>query len=440
MYPPRSEKNKQKKKERQRVVSRFWMMLNLSLIMIILVLGVYFVLEDRSVKGNSDNTEIPDSSFVSDPQTDDSDTADVDRIDEADNPLDQEQDSSAPSGQIGEETVDGEDSSQGEAAPPEHNGEEAEQELLIHFGGDTIFSDKVAVKLNEEGYDYPYEYVRELFQNDDLTVVNLETPVTERGVGAENKTFVFKSSPKALPEMVKAGIDAVNLANNHSLDQGVEGLLDTIDHLKDNHILHVGAGKNRNDAFTPIYVERKGIKIAICGFSRVIPHESWSAEKKRAGVAATYNSEMAVKAIQAARKNADLVLVVVHWGKERATELEKHQTSLAHEYIDAGADLVIGGHPHVLQGIEKYKNKWIAYSSGNFIFTKSKDPKTWDTAVFSAKCTKKGDCDLSLIPYRTELGRPVPVSEEDGAGILKMVEGLSPGIKIDASGNVKTEN
>ncbi|MNZ95924.1 Capsule biosynthesis protein CapA [compost metagenome] len=102
--------------------------------------------------------------------------------------------------------------------------------------------------------------------------------------------------------------------------------------------------------------------------------------------------------------------------------------------------MVIGGHAHVLQGVEKYKNKWIAYSTGNFIFTKSKDPKTWDTAVFSATCTKKGDCDLSLTPYRTELGRPVPISGEDGIGILKMVESLSPGIKIDASGKVKSEN
>ncbi|MNI53953.1 Capsule biosynthesis protein CapA [compost metagenome] len=122
------------------------------------------------------------------------------------------------------------------------------------------------------------------------------------------------------------------------------------------------------------------------------------------------------------------------------TQLEKHQTTLAHEYIDAGADLVIGGHPHVLQGIEKYKNKWIAYSTGNFIFTKSNDPKTWDTAVFSVKCTQKGDCDLTLTPYRTELGRPVPVSAEDGAAILKQVESLSQGIKIDASGHVTTNN
>lgn len=419
MYPPRSEKNKQKKKERQRAMSRFWMMLNLSLILIIVILGIYFVLEDRNVKGNADHTGIPDSSFIEEPQTD------------------EEQDPSAIPEENGQD-----DPLQGEAAPQseEDNELSAEEKLLIHFGGDTIFSDKVASKLNEEGYDYPYEYVRELFLNDDLTVLNLETPVTDRGVGAENKTYVFKSSPKALPEMAKAGIDAVNLANNHSLDQGVEGMLDTIDHLKHNQILHVGAGKNSEEAFAPIYVERKGIKIAICGFSRVIPEESWAAGKKRAGVAATYNSELAVKAIQEARKNADLVFVVVHWGKERTTVLEKHQTSLAHEYIDAGADLVIGGHPHVLQGIEKYNNKWIAYSTGNFIFTKSKDPKTWDTAIFSATCTKKGDCDLSLTPYRTELGRPVPVSDEDRVGILKMVGSLSPGITIDALGNVKAEN
>lgn len=439
MFPPRSEKNKQKKQEKQRRVSRFWMWLNLFLILIIVVMGAYFLLMDRDMQDSSDSEGLPDSSIVADQQSGDekgepaSEVPDKIADHEAADTDDESGSSSAPDSN--EKADDpSENGTQGEEAAPDG------AELLIHFAGDTIFSDKVAVKLKKEGYDYPYEYVRELFQNDDLTVLNLETPVTERGVGAENKTFVFKSSPQALPEMAKAGVDAVNLANNHSLDQGIEGLLDTIDHLNANKILHTGAGKNSTEAFAPIYVERKGIKIAICGFSRVIPEESWAAGKKRAGVAATYNSEQAIKAIQTARQNADLVLVVAHWGKERVTQLEKHQTTLAHEYIDAGADLVIGGHPHVLQGIEKYKNKWIAYSTGNFIFTKSNDPKTWDTAVFSVKCTQKGDCDLTLTPYRTELGRPVPVSAEDGAAILKQVESLSQGIKIDASGHVTTNN
>ncbi|MNJ55024.1 Capsule biosynthesis protein CapA [compost metagenome] len=232
-------------------------------------------------------------------------------------------------------------------------------------------------------------------------------------------------------------MDAVNLANNHTLDQGVEGLLDTMRHLKDNSIQYFGAGKNKSEAYAPIYFERKGIRIALCGFSRVIPKADWAAGKNKPGVAAVYDPAEALKTVKTAREAADLVIVVTHWGKERTTELEKHQTSLARSFIDAGADLIIGGHPHVLQGIEQYKGKWIAYSTGNFIFTKkSSAPDTWDTAVFEAKCTKKGDCQMKLLPFRTEIGQPVPLKGEEAAQVLKRVESLSQDVKINSNGEV----
>nr|WP_316244869.1 CapA family protein [Paenibacillus antibioticophila] len=324
-----------------------------------------------------------------------------------------------------------------EENPDLESGTSEQERVVISFGGDTLFSGKVENKLKQAGYDYPYKHVKDLFLQDDLTVLNLETPVTEGGTPEEEKTFVFKSSPKALPEMVRAGVEAVNLANNHILDQGVEGLLDTLEHLSEAGVLHVGAGKNSKEAFAPVYVERNGIRIALCGFSRVIPRKEWAAGKGP-GVAATYDSTQAVKTIEEARDQADLVLVVVHWGKERTVELEKHQTELAHAYIDAGADLVIGGHPHVLQGLESYKGKWIAYSTGNFIFTKSKDPNTWETAVFQASCSKAGDCELKLVPYRTEVGQPVPMNEAERTQLWSELEAISPGVRIKESGEVHT--
>lgn len=422
MYPPRAEKNKQQKQKKQSIVTRFWVILNLLLILIILVFGTYFFLEERNNQGSTNQLGQQQENTTTDTtevRQDDTDTVD------GTNTVDNDNDDNV------NQAID-----DNKETPSAENNSDPDEELLIHFAGDTIFSNKVATKLEQHGYDFPYVYVRDLFLKDDLTIVNLETPVTERGVGAENKTYVFKSSPKALPEMAKAGIDAVNLANNHSLDQGVEGLLDTMEHLDDNGILHVGAGKDRADAYAPIYVERKGIRIAICGFSRVIPESDWAAGKNKAGVAITYDSKLAVASIQEARQHADLVFVVVHWGKERVTELEDHQSTLAHEYIDAGADMVIGGHPHVMQGIEKYKDKWIVYSAGNFIFSKSNDPKTWDTAIFQAKCTRDGSCNLSLVPMRTELAQPVTISTEDSVEILKEIETLSPGITIDDSGQV----
>ncbi|RCX21752.1 poly-gamma-glutamate synthesis protein (capsule biosynthesis protein) [Fontibacillus phaseoli] len=442
MYPPRSEKHKNKKQEKQRRQSRFWLGLNVSLILIIVVVGAYIFLADRTMKGSADSENGNLSSEIHEEENDlvgsgnQQDPASGDQEPDGDPVVQKPADSGNSSESDPEDDLTGENDQQVPEEDPVQETDSADR-LLIHFAGDTIFSSKVAEKLEKEGYDYPYRYVKDLFQNDDLSIVNLETPITDGGTAAENKTFVFKSSPKALPELAKAGIDAVNLANNHTLDQGIEGLLDTIQHLKKSKLRYVGAGKNGTDAYAPLYIERKGIKIALCGFTRVIPESHWTAGKNP-GVAAAYDPKQALKSIQNARKNADLVLVMVHWGKERATKLEKHQTELAHAFIDAGADLVVGGHPHVLQGLEEYKGKWIAYSTGNFIFTKSKDPKTWETAVFAAECTRKGDCNMKLIPYRTELGQPVPMNDEEGAKLLKEVEGFSPGVAIEASGKVKS--
>lgn len=115
--------------------------------------------------------------------------------------------------------------------------------------------------------------------------------------------------------MSAAGFDAVNLANNHILDQGVEGLVDTLTYLNDYGIAHAGAGMNGTEAYEPAYFERKGMKIALLGFSRVVPVASWKADGNRAGVAEAYDSTRAIAAIQSARKKADLVIVVAHWGR-----------------------------------------------------------------------------------------------------------------------------
>lgn len=309
----------------------------------------------------------------------------------------------------------------------------------LTFAGDVIFSGKVQSLLEKEGYDYPYAYVRNRFKNDDLTVINLETPVTSGSTTGADKTYVFKSSPKALGPLRNAGVDVVNLANNHTLDQGIPGLLDTIKHLDKADIAHVGAGADAAAAYAPVIVERNGVKIAVVGVSRVLPEAGWAAGKKHPGAASAYDPEAAARAVQAAKRQADVVVAIVHWGKERVDMPDANQTTLAHRMIDAGADLIIGGHAHVLQGFESYKGKWIAYGTGNFIFTRSATAKTWETGVFQAECTKSGDCDLTLVPYWAELGRPVPMNKADGQKLLRRIENLSPGVKIAANGRVQAK-
>ncbi|WP_244444849.1 CapA family protein [Paenibacillus camerounensis] len=313
----------------------------------------------------------------------------------------------------------------------------AGQTVTMNFAGDVIFAGKVAELLQKKGYEYSYSALDGMFKKDDLTVVNLETPITTGGVGAADKQFVFKGAPAALDALKAAGVDAVNLANNHTLDQGEQGLLDTLSHLSSRGIPYVGAGKNSKEAYTAQYFERNGIKIALLGFTRVIPRSDWTAGAAKPGLAAVYDSTEALKTISAVKKKADIVVVVVHWGKERVEQYDSTQQTLGRSFIDAGADLVIGGHPHVLQGIEPYKGKWIAYSTGNFIFTRSTTPATWETAVFQAECSIKGECSLTLHPMDAELGQPVPMNDADGQLLLSKVQSLSAGlVRIGSDGRV----
>ncbi|WDF49521.1 CapA family protein [Paenibacillus sp. KACC 21273] len=492
-----SRQRQQAKKQRQKRI-RYWIMFNTVLVLSIVALGGYYWLHikpqevQQASSVQTDNTldpanrsdqDVPDpaienndSSELSDHENDNDNEndpslstteGDVEHLDQTSTddqeaqPSDLEQNAEETDSQSSDtpsnestatdkapEQTTTPDSSTNTSAPSEPSSDSSNkalqpatnttpsgQTVTLNFGGDVMFSGKVGEKLAKAGYDYPYQYVKGSFTSDDLTVVNLETPVTDSNTTAADKTYAFKSSPQALPHMAQAGIDAVNLANNHILDQGITGLTDTITQLDQSGIAYVGAGKDSARAYQPVYFDRKGIKIALLGFSRVIPETSWNAGKNQAGVATAYDATAAQAAIREAKSKADLVVVVAHWGIERSDTLADHQSDLAHTFVDAGADLVIGGHPHVLQGLEHYKGKWIAYSTGNFIFTRSLVEKTWDTGVFQAKCTVNGDCSMQVIPYTAELGQPVPMTSDKAQALLKRLQTLSSSIAFDTKGN-----
>ncbi|MGN7167490.1 CapA family protein [Paenibacillus cellulositrophicus] len=490
MYPPRSQKHQAGKKARRKRQGRKWGYVNLCLLAVIaLLIGYYLLTQKAHTGGSAQESHKPaqqtaeqqpadpkgtvpgsgEEAGGSGPETSSEqaaeEAADPPPLDQAGTPPDQagtppdqeaagvQQDQPAGSGkeqaaQEGKQET-GKDPDSGKAKPQQDQIPEKTasggtsdappgQTIRIHFVGDMIFSGKVETLLESKGYSYPFTYLGDLFKKDDLTLGNLETPVTTRGVGAKNKTFVFKSSPKALDALRAAGMDAVTLANNHILDQGEEGLLDTITHLGASGIKYVGAGKNAARAYAPEYFSIKGMKVALVGASRVYPESSWAAGTNKPGVASAYGQAPEVlKSIAEARNNADLVIVMAHWGVERQSTPDANQKALAHAFIDAGADLIIGAHPHVLQGLEQYKGKWIAYSTGNFIFTKSTVPATWKTAVFEASCGPKGGCGMKLIPYKTELGQPVPMNAEEGKKLLQEVQQLSiGGVRVSGDGTV----
>ncbi|GAC43964.1 putative enzyme [Paenibacillus popilliae ATCC 14706] len=337
---------------------------------------------------------------------------------------------------------------QGAGADTEHPDQDAslpgsepkeEPRVRLAFAGDVMTAGRVEDVVKVHGYDFPFVHAKRWFQEADIAAVNLETPLTVRGVPAKDKEFVYKSSPQMAQAMIEAGIDVVNLANNHSMDQGEEGLLDTFAALKDVHLPYVGAGHNAEEAFTPVMFESQGIKLAFLGFTRVVPEVSWYAGKNKPGLATTYDGmkEKAAEAVAKAKEEADLVVVIAHWGKEKVDFPEDYQRELARLYIDAGADLIVGGHPHVLQGLEQYKGKWIAYSLGNFIFTRAMQPATWETVILQAECTDQGKCELAVIPFYTELGQAVPLEGEAGQAVLQRLENLSEQVSIDAEGRVE---
>jgi len=311
--------------------------------------------------------------------------------------------------------------------------------VRLAFVGDVLLGEYVGTLLERNGFDYPYTHVREVLQAADIAMANLETAVTEAaGEKPGLKTYEFRSDPAALPAFREAGFDLVNLANNHTLDFGPEALRDTMRHLDENGLLHVGAGENADEAFAPEYIEAGGLRIAVFGFSRVIPDTDWKAGKDKLGLADTYNYTRPVEEIRKAAETADLVVVLTHWGDEGTEEPHpQEQVELGRRFVDAGAHLVVGSHPHVLQGFERYGDGWIAYSLGNFIFTKSKNPLTYDTGILEATCGKGGECELRMVPFRADTPQPQPMDGESRAALLRKLSGLSAGAEVLEDGTIE---
>jgi poly-gamma-glutamate synthesis protein (capsule biosynthesis protein) len=322
--------------------------------------------------------------------------------------------------------------------PPGVSDGEDGPSVRLAFVGDILPASRVAELMAKLGTDYPFRGAKRLLESADIAAGNLETPITKRGSPAQNKQYVFKGTPDALPAMKEAGFDLLSLANNHTLDQGWEGLQDTMDYLDEAGIRHVGAGIDDKDAFTPAYFDANGLSVAFIGVSRVVPEVSWKADRRHPGIADAYDPRRAVEAIREAKSRADLVVVMIHWGIERQDQPDpRYQRKLGSTLIDAGADLVIGSHPHVLQGFESYKGKWIAHSLGNFVFTTTGNPATQQTGVLIAECRKGGACKLQFHPMLAERSQPVPMEPADAEALLARLSKLSFGAVVDANGNVE---
>lgn len=305
--------------------------------------------------------------------------------------------------------------------------------VRLLFAGDVYLSDHVL-----EAYDaaggidgvLSQGYQAEI-RAADYFVTNEEFPFSTRGTPAPDKQFTFRVHPEKVKLMQEMGIDLVTLANNHALDYGRDAMLDTIDTLDHAGIRHVGAGKNLAEARKPAIVELNGRTFAFIGATRVYPEADWAAGTDSAGMFSAYDGGAALaEEVKAAKQQADYVIAYVHWGIEREEMPNEVQKSIAHRLVDAGADLVVGAHPHVLQGLEYYQGVPIAYSLGNFVFGSSIP----STALLQADVDDEG-IRLRLIPGTSAAGYTRKLDDaEKIAAFYEKMSGLSSGVKIDAAG------
>lgn len=296
----------------------------------------------------------------------------------------------------------------------------APEEVSFIVVGDISFSRGIGKALkNKKDKSYPFDNTKNILQKADFCFGNLETPITA-GREIQDDEMVFRSDPGTEKILADMNFKILSLANNHTMNFGEKGIIDTFNYLKKSGIEYVGAGENISQAQEPKIIENKGIKIAFLAFndSDVIPRSYYATDKK-AGTAPMDIIEMS-KAVSLAKSKANIIIVSMHSGKEYVNDPNKSQKEFAHAAIDAGADLVIGHHPHVVQTMERYKGKYVFYSVGNFIFDQPWSEQTKEAIMLKIILNKTGLKNIIVYPiYMAKYAQPQIEFGEHGDVIAK---------------------
>lgn len=290
----------------------------------------------------------------------------------------------------------------------------------VMFAGDILLDRGVGKAIQKNGLAYPYEKIKPYLQGADIAAANLECPVTCKGAPVlKDRNLIFRAGIANAAALKDAGFDLLNLANNHIMDYGSAGLTETLDTLQKAGISTVGAGADCEKAREPVFIEKNGIKFGFLGYT-TFPAEGYFYFPDRPDTAKLIEDGLASE-IAAARRNCDILVVSFHWGREFDHFPGNEQVKIAHAAIDNGADLVIGHHPHVLQGVEKYKDRLIFYSLGNFVFDRQIPEGTDETVLLNIRASDKGVESAELIPVEIKDCQPVSADNEKGRGILQRI-------------------
>lgn len=281
------------------------------------------------------------------------------------------------------------------AASPMAHASSGDASLI--FVGDIMVAETPG-ELIARGED-PFQPFAALLSSHDVRIGNLECVVATTGT-AEEKPYTFRADPRTLP-VLKRHFDAVSLANNHSGDFGKAAFAEQLALMDKAGLPYFGGGRDATAAHAPWIVERNGVRIALLGYVEFKPR-SFEADASRPGVAWSGEDDDVIEDIIAARRvhRADIVIPFMHWGWEDEPDPSPRLRAFARRMIDAGADMVVGGHPHVTQGAEYYRGKPIIYSLGNFLFNGFDTPATTTGWVLSARVDRTG-----VVDWRTHVAR-----------------------------------
>ena len=316
------------------------------------------------------------------------------------------------------------------------------EEYSLSFVGDVSLADNWYImpeydKRGKKVYGIMDKEVVDIMTGSDVMVANSEFTVSDRGEKMPGKYYTFRASPKRLTIYHEMGVDLVTLANNHVYDFGSVAFNDMLAAFKEYKIPYIGAGKNLSEASLPYYFIVDGYKIGFVNASRaekliLTPGATDSSE----GVFRCYDTTNFVNTIRETKKNSDYVIALIHWGKEDSHDLEKVQIDTSKEYIEAGADVIVGSHAHVLQGMEYYNDKLIVYNLGDFIF----NHETKDTGIFKIKINDNGDMSYYFIPCLEKDKYTSILKDSEKDRVIDEMISWSNNIDIASDGKINKKN
>jgi len=317
---------------------------------------------------------------------------------------------------------------------------ESQDTVTLLFAGDILMDDHYAVMstYHNRGNDINQAFdqgLLEQMRNADIFMINNEFTFTSRGTPTVNKKFTFRANPGNVSMYEEMGVDIVSVANNHIYDYGEISLLDTLDTLEQAEIPYVGAGRNLQEAMTPVYYIANGMKIAFVSATQIERNgtpDTKEATQDSAGVLRCMNPDNLLLTIEEAKKNSDYVILYIHWGTESQEAIDWLQEQQAPIYAQAGVDLIIGDHPHCLQKMDSVEGVPVIYSLGNFWF----NSRTQNSCVVKV-ALRAGEMEsFQFIPCRQSDCRTALLTGQEKTEVLDYMRTISPNVTIDEEGYV----